>query len=81
LKAHLPEKAYSALGKGSRLARRGGSPVGAGGLPTGYKIGPNRHYEWIGSEFVEALTACERDVRSWIQETRDEAQDDRVGNA
>lgn len=31
-----------------------------------YKIGPNRHYHWDGATFLEALDACEKDVRRWI---------------
>lgn len=33
-----------------------------------YVIGPNRHYEWSGKTFAEALRKCKKDVLSWINE-------------
>lgn len=39
-----------------------------------YVIGPNRHYQWAGETFMDAVLAAERDIDGWIAEF--DAEDD-----
>ena len=32
-----------------------------------YLVGPNRHYDWHGKTFEEALDKCEKDITEWIE--------------
>lgn len=38
-----------------------------------YLIGPNRHYDWTGDTFSEALDRAESDIRGWLRGERGES--------
>ena len=41
-----------------------------------YVIGPGRHNEWWGETFAEVLHAAETDIRAWIHEADEEANEE-----